>query len=77
MRCNACHGPVSFERSVFLGTKPETVRLCQPCADTIDVMTHMHAINEAGDHEEKNAAVGAFLDAVHAQVAAKSAENPG
>ena len=72
MRCTACHGPVAFERSVFLGTKPETVRLCAPCADSIDVMDHMAAIKAAVDHEAKNAAVSAFLDAVHACEAEKS-----
>ena len=73
MRCNACHAHAVFERSVFLGTKPETVRLCQPCADSIDVHKHMDAINEASDHEHKNAAVNAFLEAVHAKQAEKAA----
>ena len=73
MRCTACHGPTAFERSVFLGTKPETVRLCAPCADEVDVMSHMAAIKAAPDHEAKNAAVRAFLDAVHTRETEKSA----
>lgn len=72
MRCTACHGPVGFERSVFQGTKPTTVRLCTPCAESIDVMVHMDAIKVAPDHASKDAAVQAFLDAVHACEAAKS-----
>ena len=67
MRCSACHGPVAFERSVFRGTQPTTVRLCAPCADQVDVMTHMAAIKAASDHAAKDAAVGAFLEAVHAR----------
>lgn len=72
MRCTACHGQVAFERSVFLGTKPTTVRLCATCAERVDVTTHMDAINTAPDHEAKNAAVGAFLEAVQACEAEKS-----
>lgn len=65
MRCTACHGPVAFERTVFHGTKPETVRLCAPCATKVDVMSHTQAIKAAPNHEAKTLAVGAFLDAVH------------
>lgn len=64
MRCSACHGPVAFERTVFRGTMPTTVRLCAPCATKTDVMTHLQQIKEAPDHPSKDAAVASFLLAV-------------
>ncbi len=75
MRCTACHGPVAFERTVFRGTTPATVRLCAPCADRIDVMSHIKAIKAAPDHAAKTQAVEVFLDAVQACEAA--ATRPG
>jgi hypothetical protein len=64
MRCNVCHGSVVFERTVFRGTAPTTIRLCQPCADKVDVHTHVEAIKNAGDHAEKDAAVAGLIAAV-------------
>jgi len=64
MRCNVCHGPVVFERTVFRGTAPTTVRLCGTCADNVDVHTHVEAIKTAADHAAKDAAVVGFITAV-------------
>ncbi len=66
MRCTACHGPVAFERTVFQGTLPTTVRLCAPCATKSNVMSHLEQIRAAPDHATKTVAVAAFLDAVKA-----------
>lgn len=64
MRCNVCHGPVVFERTVFRGTAPTTVRLCGTCADSVDVHGHVEAIKKAADHAAKDAAVAGFITAV-------------
>jgi hypothetical protein len=69
MRCNVCHGHVVFERTVFEGTAPKTVRLCEPCADSIDVMSHLDAIKAAPNHEAKTAAVSGFITAVETATA--------
>ena len=64
MRCSGCHGPVAFERTVFHGTNPTTIRLCANCATKADVMNHLQEIKAAPDHPSKDAAVASFLLAV-------------
>ena len=64
MRCSACHSPVAFERTVFRGTAPTTIRLCAPCATKVDVMSHLQRIKVAPDHPSKDAAVAEFILAV-------------
>ena len=64
MRCSACTGPVAFERTVFRGTQPTTIRLCMPCAEKVDVRRHLEQIKGAADHAAKEAAVAGFLSAV-------------
>ena len=64
MRCSACHGPVAFERTVFQGTAPTTIRLCAACATKADVMSHLQEIKAAPDHPSKDAAVASLLSAV-------------
>jgi hypothetical protein len=64
MRCNVCHGPVVFERTVFRGTQPTTIRLCDPCSDKVGVHGHVEAIKAAADHAAKDAAVADFISAV-------------
>jgi hypothetical protein len=64
MRCTACHGPVAFERTVFHGTAPTTIRLCAVCATQADVLAHLEAIKAATDHPTKDAAVVRLLKAV-------------
>jgi hypothetical protein len=72
MRCNACHGPVAFERTVFRGTQPTTIRLCMPCAEKVDVRSHLEQIKGAPDHARKEAAVASFLSAIEDVTAASS-----
>lgn len=64
MRCNVCHGPVAFERTLFRGTQPTTIRLCMPCAEKVDVSSHLEQIKGAADHAAKEAAVASFLTAI-------------
>ena len=64
MRCNVCHGHAVYQRTVFHGTAPMTVKLCEPCADRVGLVDHMHAIAIADDHAAKTAAVDALVDAV-------------
>ena len=64
MRCNVCHGPVIFERTLFEGTKPHTVRLCRTCCDDVQVTDHLEHIKAAADHDAKNVAVHALLAAI-------------
>ena len=64
MRCMLCHEHASFERTVFQGTSPTTVRLCEPCAVKVDVSGHLESIHAADNHDAKNAAVAKFLAAV-------------
>ena len=74
MRCNVCHGPVVFERTVFKGTAPTTIRLCGVCADKVDVHGHVERIKTASDHAEKDAAVTGFITAVES---ASQSQTPG
>jgi len=76
MRCTACHGPVAFERTVFRGTAPSTIRLCAPCATKTDVMSHLQQIKAAPDHAAKDAAVASFLLAVE-QTEAEAGSHTG
>ena len=64
MRCIVCHGSVVFERTVFRGTAPTTIRLCENCAEKVDVHSHVERIKEAHDHASKDAAVAGFVAAV-------------
>ena len=64
MRCMLCHERGVFERTVFKGTAPTTVRLCEPCAMKIDVIGHLDKIHAAESHEAKTEAVGELLAAV-------------
>ncbi len=66
MRCMKCHQQATFKETVFQGTMPTTVKLCNTCADKVDVEHHLTQIHDASDHETKNSAVGNFLNAVKA-----------
>ena len=76
MRCTGCHGPVAFERTVFHGTQPTTIRLCATCATSADVLTHLKAIKAAPDHPTKDAAVVNLLQAVES-VCSEAAPSEG
>lgn len=75
MRCSVCHGPVAFERTVFRGTQPAMIRLCMPCAEKVDVRSHLEQIKGAPDHARKEAAVASFLSAI--EDVATTAGGPG
>lgn len=64
MRCMLCHGRAVFERTVFHGTSPTTVRLCEPCGVKVDVAGHLEKIHAADSHDAKTAAVGDLLAAL-------------
>ena len=64
MRCFLCSGHATFEHTVFQGTAPVKVRLCESCAEKIDADNHLSAIKAAPDHAAKTAAVESFLKAV-------------
>ena len=64
MRCILCNDHATFEHTVFQGTVPVKVRLCEPCAEKIDADHHLSTIKAAPDHAAKNAAVESFLKAV-------------
>jgi len=64
MRCIVCHEHAAFERTVFHNATPTRIRLCEPCADRVGLVDHMHRITEAHDHETKTAAVDALIAAV-------------
>ncbi len=64
MRCMMCHQHATFEHTVFQGTSPVKVRLCEPCAGKVDATGQLAKIKAAPDHASKNAAVAVFLKAV-------------
>jgi protein-arginine kinase activator protein McsA len=64
MLCNVCHQHAQFERTVFHEATPTKVRLCEPCADKVELVEHMHRITEATDHATKTAEVDSLLAAV-------------
>ena len=61
MRCMLCHERGIFERTVFKGTEPTTVRLCRPCAERVNALAHLEKIRAADNHEAKTEAVSDFL----------------
>ncbi len=74
MLCNVCHKHAEYERIVFHEATPTTIRLCPPCADTVELVDHMHRITEATDHAAKTVEVDSLIAAVEkAKVEAKGA----
>lgn len=64
MRCIMCGGHATFDQTVFRGTSPTKIRLCEPCASKVDASEHLARIKGAADREAKDAAVAEFLRAV-------------
>jgi len=64
MRCMLCGSHAEFEHTVFQGTSPTTVRLCDPCATKVQVQEKVTAIKSAPDKGAKQAAVAELLRAV-------------
>ena len=62
--CMRCKAHATFNHTVFQGTSPTTIKLCDDCATSLGAEGHLEAIKGASDHEEKNRAVTAFLAAV-------------
>ena len=61
MRCMLCKGHATFDQTVFQGTAPTTVRLCNDCASKVNAQEHMAQIKGAQGHDAKTQAVSAFL----------------
>ncbi len=64
MRCMMCGQHATFDHSVFQGTAPTTVRLCDGCVTEVDAPGHLAKIKAAPDHDAKSVAVAEFLKAV-------------
>ena len=64
MRCVICKDHATFEHTVFKGTEPVKVRLCDACASKVEAEKHLSLIKDAPDHSAKNAAVEGFLKIV-------------
>jgi hypothetical protein len=64
MRCMMCNQHATFEHTVFQGTSPIKVKLCNACATKVDAPGQLAKIKAAPDHAAKNAAVTTFLKAV-------------
>ncbi len=64
MLCNVCRTHAEFERTVFHEATPIHIKLCQPCADKVELVGHMHRITEATDHAAKTAEVDSLVSAV-------------
>ncbi len=62
--CMRCRAHATFNHTVFQGTSPTTIKLCDECATSLGADGHIAAIKSASDHEAKNQAVTAFLAAV-------------
>lgn len=64
MRCMMCGSHATFVHTVFQGTTPHKVNLCDPCTQKAQATEHMARIKAAPDREAKSAAVGELLKAV-------------
>jgi len=64
MRCMMCGSHATFVHTVFQGTTPHKVNLCDPCSQKTQATEHMAKIKAAPDRAAKSAAVGELLRAV-------------
>ena len=64
MRCILCGGHATFSHTLFKGTTPHKVNLCDPCAQKSNASERMAKIKAAHDHAAKGAAVDEFLAAI-------------
>jgi protein-arginine kinase activator protein McsA len=61
MRCIKCGAHATFTHTLFTGTIPHKVNLCDPCAQKTGATEHMAKIKAAPDKAAKGAAVESFL----------------
>ena len=61
MRCIVCGGHSTWERTVFKGTEPTRVRLCDACRAKVHAEEQIARIKAAPDKDAKIEAVDAFL----------------
>ncbi len=61
MRCILCGGHATFTHTLFKGTTPHKVNLCEPCTQKAQANDHLAKIKAAHDHASKGAAVDQFL----------------
>lgn len=61
MRCILCGSHATFTHTVFKGTTPHKVNLCDPCSQKAQAADHMAKIKAASDKNAKGAAVDEFL----------------
>jgi hypothetical protein len=59
-----CGEHATLDHTVFQGTAPVKVRLCDPCGDKVDIQKHLSLIKSASDHAAKTSAVEDLLKAL-------------
>lgn len=64
MRCIMCGAHATFIHTLFKGTTPHKVNLCDPCAQKSQANDHMAKIKATHDKDAKGAAVESFLRAL-------------
>jgi len=64
MICIVCRKHATFEHTVFKGTSPVRVTLCQECSGKVGADAHLEKIKTAAKGDAKHAAVDEFLKAV-------------
>jgi protein-arginine kinase activator protein McsA len=61
MRCILCGSHATFTHTLFKGTTPYKVNLCEPCTQKSQANEHLAKIKGAHDHAAKGVAVDQFL----------------
>ena len=61
MRCIVCGNHATWERTVFKGTEPTRVRLCEGCQAKVQAEDRIAQIKAAPDKDAKIAAIDDFL----------------
>jgi len=64
MHCDLCQNHASWEHTLFKGTLPVRVHLCDDHRAKVGVEQHLAKIKSSHDKMAKQAAVDAFLAAV-------------
>ncbi len=61
MLCMVCHKRATFQQTVFQGTLPTHIKLCEPCGTNVDINNRLDAISTAESHDAKNERVAELL----------------